>query len=251
MISKSISKHPGTEDTAQQCLGAPGAAPDCQSPASWTDGFVHRYQQWLIRWKTVIPATGNSRNLPSENFTNTFSHSSGIWLFASFTTSLLRVFSSKALKNFLIVKGRELLTDCTPVTRTHFKINYHVVFGPINTPLLKITSTVRSSAPPWRHLHGSHSPRYQLLNTNELKGSKSRDRSKDAHNISAFTHHPWIWGAEKEQQNLSYQRAHLVILRGTQNQAEQRAQLCDCHWCRAKAQPGAWASLMLQRLRFI
>lgn len=151
MISKSISKHPGTEDTAQQCLGAPGAAPDCQSPASWTDGFVHRYQQCLIRWKLVAPATGNSRNFPSENFTNTFSHSSGIWLFASFTTSLLRVFSFKALKNFLIVKGRELLTDCTPVTGTHCKINYHVVFSPINTPLPKITSTVRSSA---LHLDG-------------------------------------------------------------------------------------------------
>lgn len=99
----------------------------------------------------VAPATSNSRNFPSKNFTNAFSHSSSIWLLASFTTSLLGVFSSKALENFLIAKGKELLIDCTPVMRTHCKRNYHVIFGPINTSLLKITSTARSSA---LHLDG-------------------------------------------------------------------------------------------------
>lgn len=71
MITKSISKHPGTEDMAQPCLGAPGAALDCRLLVTCimgirlADGFIHGYQQILGlssgRWLLLLQAiAGNS-----------------------------------------------------------------------------------------------------------------------------------------------------------------------------------------------
>lgn len=138
--------------------------------------------------------------------------------------------------------------------RTHCKINSHVIFSPLNTPFLKITSLPQLDQVPSTLMASSRDSAPGTISwapVNSWVQDQQTGAKNQALRISVFTHHSQIWGAEKGYQNLSFQRAHSTILGGTQHRAEQRAQPWEHHWCRAKDQPGACASLMLQRLRFI
>lgn len=76
MITKSISKHLGTEDMAQPCLGAPGAAHDCRLSVTCimgmrlADGFIHGYQQILGlssgRWLLLLQAIARNSHIKNQ-----------------------------------------------------------------------------------------------------------------------------------------------------------------------------------------